>query len=526
MRAAASEEQPRRRPKDRISMLRMRGIAKSYGPVLANAGIDLDVAAGRIVGLLGENGSGKSTLMKVLFGIVAADAGSITFKGNPLAAHTPRDAIAAGLGMIHQHFTLVDAMTVTENVMLGWERAGLWLRPAEIAAMIETTSCAYGLGLDPSSRVGDLPHGRRQRVEIVKAILRGAELLILDEPTSNLSPPEIDGLLGVLRRLREQGRGIIFISHKLDEVLEVCDDIVVLRDGRVAGTRPAAGASKAELARMMVGRDVSSPITKAARDPGPPVLHVVKLSHRDARGIARLRDVTFSLRAGEILGVAGVDGNGQLELAEVLAGLAHATDGGIDLDGRDLTHAPSAERMAAGLAYIPVDRATTSLVSGMSVADNLALRAFAHPPFSSRGWLHPSAFLSNATNKIAEHAIRSRGPDVPASTLSGGNQQKIVVARELGQRPKVLIAVQPTWGLDPGATRFVIDQLIALRDAGGAILYLSSSLDEVLMLGDRVAVMHVGRLSQPVERAAVDIGSIGLMMAGASSDDRIDGRAG
>lgn len=506
-------------------MLQMRGITKRYGPVLANAGIDLDVPAGRIVGLLGENGSGKSTLMKVLFGVAAADSGSIAFKSRPLVRHTPREAIAAGLGMIHQHFTLVDAMTVVENVMLGWERARFWLRPGEIAALIEETSRAYALDLDPFARVGDLSHGRRQRVEIVKAILRGAELLILDEPTSNLSPPEIDGLLGVLRRLREQGRGIIFISHKLDEVLEVCDDIVVLRDGRVAGRRPAAGASKAELAQTMVGRDVSSPVIKAARAPGPPVLHVVKLSHRDAQGVMRLRDVTFSLRAGEILAVAGVDGNGQLELAEVLAGLSPATDGGIDLSGRDITHAPSAERLVAGLAYIPVDRAATSLVPGMSVADNLALRAFEGPPFSRRGWLKPGAFRANATRKIAEHAIRAPGPDVPASTLSGGNQQKIVVARELGQRPKVLIAVQPTWGLDPGATRFVMDQLVALRDAGGAVLYLSSSLEEVLMLGDRVAVMYGGRLSQPVERAAVDIGVIGLMMAGASADDRTGGRA-
>ena len=368
-------------------MLEMRGICKSYGTVRANRNIDLDVAAGRIVGLLGENGSGKSTLMKVLFGIVAADAGTITFKGQPLLAHNPRTAIAAGLGMIHQHFTLVDAMTVTENVMLGWDRAGLWLRPHEIAELIHSTSRTYGLDLDPAAIVGDLPHGQRQRVEIMKVILRGAELLILDEPTSNLSPPEIRGLLDVMRRLREQGRGVIFISHKLDEVLEICDDIVVLRDGEVTGRRSASGASKADLAHMMVGRDVTTTIEKAEHKPGHAVLHVVKLGRRDDNGIERLSDISFSLHAGEILAVAGVDGNGQSDLADVLAGLREATEGGIDLAGQDITTLPVAERLAAGLAYIPVDRATTSLVPAMSVADNLALREFDRAPFSRHGWL-------------------------------------------------------------------------------------------------------------------------------------------
>jgi general nucleoside transport system ATP-binding protein len=511
--------------RDGIAMLQMRGISKSYGSVRANRDVNLDVPAGRIVGLLGENGSGKSTLMKVLFGIVAADAGTIMFKGKPFVPHSPRQAIAARLAMIHQHFTLVDAMTVTENVMLGWDRAGYWLRPHEIARLIEATSRTYGIEIDPDAMVSDLPHGQRQRVEIMKAILRGAELLILDEPTSNLSPPEIRGLLDVLRRLREQGRGIIFISHKLDEVLDICDDIVVLRDGEVTGRRSASGATKADLAQMMVGRDVTAAIGKAERDPGAAILHVVKLCRRDERGVDRLRDISFSLRAGEILAVAGVDGNGQSELADVLAGLAAATDGGIDLGGRDITDEPVAERLAAGLAYIPVDRATTSLVPAMSVTDNLALREFDQAPFARRGWLHPDAFAARAALRIGEFGIRAAGPNAPVRTLSGGNQQKIVIAREIGRRPKVLVALQPTWGLDPGATRFVIDQLIALRDAGGAILYLSSSLDEVLMLGDRIAVMYGGRLSEPVARAAADITEIGLMMAGAGAMSTLRGQA-
>jgi simple sugar transport system ATP-binding protein len=498
-------------------MLTMRGISKTYGAVRANRDIDLDVAAGRIVGLLGENGSGKSTLMKVLFGIVTPDAGTIEFKGRALAGHSPGKAIAAGIGMVHQHFTLVDAMTVTENVMLGWDRAGRWLRPNDIADLVRDTSTTYGLALDPDAVVGDLPHGQRQRVEIMKVILRGAELLILDEPTSNLSPPEIRGLLDVMRRLREQGRSVIFISHKLDEVIDVCDDVVVLRDGEVTGRRSASGATKSDLANMMVGRDVTSALVKSERAPGAAVLHVVKLGRRDESGVERLRDISFSIRAGEILAVAGVDGNGQSDLVDALAGLREITEGGIDLGGQDITHLSVSERLSAGLSYIPVDRATTSLVPAMSVADNLALREFNQAPFARGGWLQQSAFADHARERIEHFGIRTAGPGAPARTLSGGNQQKIVVAREIGRRPKVLIAFQPTWGLDPGATRFVVDQMLALREAGGAILYLSSSLDEVLMLGDRIAVMYGGRLSRPVDRKDADIGEIGLMMAGAGA---------
>lgn len=507
-------------------MLEMRGICKTYGQIRANRHIDLDVAEGRIVGLLGENGSGKSTLMKVLFGIVSCDEGTITYRGRPLDNSSPRAAIAAGLGMIHQHFTLVDAMTVAENVMLGWDQAGYWLRPGEISKLIRDTSKTYGLDIDPDARAGDLPHGLRQRVEIMKVILRGAELLILDEPTSNLSPPEVRGLLDVMRRLREQGRGVIFISHKLDEVLDVCDDIVVLRDGEVTGRCATAGATKADLARMMVGRDVTAIFEKRPAEVGAALLHVVGLGHTDDAGLERLHDISFSLRAGEILAVAGVDGNGQSELVDVLAGLKPVSTGGIDLAGRDITEAPVAERLTAGLSYIPIDRATTSLVPAMSVADNLALREFNRAPFSAKGWLRPAAFAALARERMAQFAIRAAGPGAPARTLSGGNQQKIVLAREIGRQPKVLIAFQPTWGLDPGATRFVIEQLIALRDAGGAVLYLSASLDEVLALGDRIAVMFGGRLSTPVARGEADIHEIGLMMAGAGGMAKTAQQAG
>jgi simple sugar transport system ATP-binding protein len=495
-------------------MLEMRGIYKSYGPVRANRNIDLTVPPGKIVGLLGENGSGKSTLMKVLFGIVRADAGSITYKGGALAGHSPRESIAAGIGMIHQHFMLVEAMTVTENIMLGWTRAGRWLRPRAIAELIEGASGTYGLDVDPNATVGGLPYGKRQRVEIMKAILRGADLLVLDEPTSNLSPPEAGRLLEAMRRLREQGRSVIFISHKLGEVLDICDDIVVLRDGEVTGRCSAAGATRAELAHMMVGRDVTTPIDRVSRDPGPEILAVTGLSHTDESGIERLRGVSFSIGAGEILSVAGVDGNGQADLVDVIAGLQRPDQGHVSLTGRDITRWSVQARLAAGLSYIPVDRSGTSIVPGMTVEDNLALREFNRAPLSRWCCLDHAGFRALAASGIARFGIRAGGPDAPARTLSGGNQQKIVVAREVGRNPRVLLAFQPTWGLDPGATRFVIDQVLALRQAGGAILYISAELDEVLTLGDRIAVMYNGRLSEPVRREETDRTTVGLMMGG------------
>ncbi len=500
-------------------MLEMRGIEKSYGVVKANQGIDLSVPAGCIVGLLGENGSGKSTLMKVLFGIVSADAGEIVFKGRPLAAHGPGDALAAGLGMIHQHFTLVEPMTVAENVMLGWSEAGFWLRPAAIAERIRATSATYGLDVDPDRRVEDLSFGARQRVEIAKAILRGADLLILDEPTSNLSPPEVEGLLGVLRQLRQMGKAVVFISHKLDEVLAVCDDIVVLRDGRVSGRCAAADATRADLARMMVGRDVTTTLergvcaTEGAREAFT-AWRLVLPGH----GAAQLRDVSLSIRAGEILGVAGVDGNGQTELVEVLAGLRQPQAGKVMLNGAEITDLAAEARMRAGIAYIPVDRAQTSLVPAMSVADNLALREFDAPPLSRFGWLDQTAIGRRAADRMSSFDIRAASADKPARTLSGGNQQKIVLAREIGRSPSVLICHQPTWGLDPGATRFVIEQIVALSAAGAAVLYVSSSLEEILMLSDRVAVMHAGTLTQAFNRDGLDVTEIGLLMAGAGHE--------
>ncbi|MBV9908084.1 MAG: ABC transporter ATP-binding protein [Hyphomicrobiales bacterium] len=490
------------------TLLEMRGIARSFGAVRAVDGVDLDLNAGEILGLLGENGSGKSTLMKVLFGLIAPDAGSIVLHGQPLLRHRPAEAMARGIAMIHQHFMLVDAMTVVENVMLGWPEAGRVLRRSEMARRVREESLRYGLGLDPDALVADLPLGRRQRVEILKAVLRDAQLLILDEPTSNLAPSEVSELLSILRRLRAEGKGIVFITHKLPEVLDVCDRVVVLRLGRVTGQARVGDVTRAELATMMVGRDVTTPHAPREAGQGAVRLCVDRLA---GQGLGPL---SFDVRAGEVLGIAGVDGNGQLELVETLAGLRPISAGSIQLDGREIARASVAERVGAGLAYMPADRSQTALVKSMSVAENLMLRDSRRPPFASGAFLSSAGLNRQANALMRAYDIRAPSADTRAARLSGGNQQKIVVARELDRKPAALIAHQPAWGLDPGATRFVIEQTLALRGSGAAILYISSELEEVLDVSDRVAVMADGQFVRIVRRHEVDLAQIGLWMSG------------
>ncbi|RYY87636.1 MAG: ATP-binding cassette domain-containing protein, partial [Comamonadaceae bacterium] len=361
----------------------------------------------------------------------------------------------------------------------------------------------------------------RQRVEILKAILRGARLLILDEPTSILSPPEIARLLDFLRRFRAEGRSVVFITHKLGEVLEVADQVVVLRAGEVSGRCPAQGATRESLARLMVGREVAAVARPAARAAGDVLLRADHLAARDASGAQRLRDASFELRAGEVLALAGIDGNGQQELADALAGLALPAAGRIALDGRDITVLSAQARVAAGIAYIPADRAGTSLVQAMSIEDNLLLRDVGRAPFSRHGRLQPGARREHALRSMRDFDIRAAGPTLAARALSGGNQQKVALAREIGRDPRVVIAFQPTWGLDPGATRFVIDTLLALRDRGGAVLYISSELEEVLAVGDRVGVLSGGRIVDVMDRADATLERIGLAMGGAHAAQEV-----
>lgn len=498
------------------AMLEMRGISKSYGDVLANRHIDLTVRPGEIVGLLGENGSGKSTLMKILFGMVRPDEGGIVYQGRELSIGSPKGALEAGIAMIHQHFTLVEAMTVTENLMLG-QASGRWLDHAGMARQIREAGERYGLSIDPHVRVENLALGEKQRVEILKAILRGADLLILDEPTSILSPPEIAQLLGFLKRFRAENRSVIFITHKLGEVLDVADHVVVLRDGQVVGAQSTEGATRQSLARLMVGREASAAVARSDRKPGPERLRVVHLGACDADGVPRLQDVSFSLRAGEVLALAGIDGNGQGELADTLAGLTRASSGMIYLDGQDITRGGAKSRLDAGIAYLPADRAGTSLVQQMSIEDNLMLRDFDRRPYSAGGLLARKTLRLIAATRIKDFNVRTASASAAARTLSGGNQQKVALAREIGRKPEILIVFQPTWGLDPESTQFVIRNILALRNAGGAVLYISSELEEVLALGDRIAVMSEGRIVEMLDRDDADMERIGLALAGSAN---------
>ncbi|HTJ94291.1 MAG TPA: ABC transporter ATP-binding protein [Pararobbsia sp.] len=501
-------------------------MSKRFGTTQANDGVDLDVPDGRIVALLGENGSGKSTLMKLVFGIERADSGTILFKGRELEGHSPADAIAAGIGMIHQHFMLIEPMSVVDNVMLGWPAAGRWLKRPAMAEKIREASTRYGLELDPEQRVGELSFGQRQRVEIVKAIMRGADLLILDEPTSNLSAPEVEGLIRILRSLKAEGRSVVFITHKLGEVMEACDEGIVLRAGKVAARFDVGSIDRAQLARLMVDRELGEAPQRAVHTSSKPVLEVAELTVRDAQGRTLIDDVSFELRSGEILAVAGVDGNGQTELVEAIAGLRKSAHGSLRLDGVDLTRADARARLGAGIAYVPVDRAHTSLVPAMTIEDNLALRDFSRKPLRKGPVLDRTAFRRQAQSQIAEFGIACAGPHATAGSLSGGNQQKIVLARELGRQPRVIIAMQPTWGLDPGATRFVIERVLALRNLGAAVLYVSAELEEVLALGDRVGVLSGGKLKGIVTREHVDLTAIGMMMAGADESTAVAAHGG
>jgi len=500
--------------------LELRGITKRFPGVLANDAIDLDVSGGEIHALLGENGAGKTTLMNVLYGLYHADEGEVLIDGTPVSFESPRDAIAAGIGMVHQHFMLIPVFTVTENVMLGVEEtsvAGL-LDRREARRRVEEISSRYGLEVDPDALVEDLSVGAQQRVEIVKALYRDAEILILDEPTAVLTPQETRELFGVMGSLQESGKGIIFITHKLKEVLAIADRITVLRRGRVVGSTTPEEADEAALASMMVGRDVRLEVEKGPAEPQAPVLEVEDLTVLDDRGQAAVNGISLEVRAGEVLGVAGVQGNGQTELVEAITGLRAVDAGRVLIKGEDLTRASPRHVFAAGVGHIPEDRIRDGLVADFSIADNLVLNQYYLPPLA-RGWVRDDeAVLRTAEQRKEAYDIRTPSVLAPVSTLSGGNQQKVIVARELSREIALLVASQPTRGLDVGSMAYIHEQVISARDGGTAVLLVSSELDEVLSVSDRVAVMYRGRIVGMVDPATIGREEIGLMMAGANAE--------
>jgi general nucleoside transport system ATP-binding protein len=496
--------------------LELRGIDKTFGAVRANDGVDLVVDWGQVHALLGENGAGKSTLMNVVYGLQRPDSGEIVFDGRQVSIRGPEDAIREGIGMVHQHFMLIPPLTVAENVVLGHEESrGGWIDRTAAEKDVRELSARYRLDVPPDALVRDLSVGLQQRVEILKALYRGARLLILDEPTAVLTPQEIDGLFDIVRGLKAEGKAVIFITHKLAEVMAIADRITVMRRGRVVATTEPAHTSPADLASKMVGRPVLLRVEKGAAHPGAVVLSLAGLTVQDDRGQTAVSDATLDVRAGEIVGVAGVDGNGQAELVEAIVGLRHVRSGRIDLLGEDITHASTHHRLEH-LSHIPADRHLMGAILDMPVFDNIVLETFDRPPFAH--WLVRSldAVRAFAARVIKEFDIRAESPDEPMGSLSGGNQQKVVVARELATNPKVLVAAQPTRGVDVGSIEFIHRQLVAQRDAGLGVLLISSELDEVLSLSDRVAVMYRGRIVALLDAADADRERVGLLMAGAA----------
>ncbi|MFF4273918.1 ABC transporter ATP-binding protein [Streptomyces sp. NPDC001536] len=489
----------------------LRGITKRFPGTLANDSVDLTVRHGEIHALMGENGAGKSTLMSILYGMERADAGSIRIDGREVDFASPSDAMAAGLGMVHQSFKLFDSLTVAENVVYAAEprRFGLVDRAAARRRVRELAE-EHGLAVDPDARVGDLPVGLRQRVEILKLVHRGARTLILDEPTAVLTPAEADALFAVLKSLAAQGRTVILVTHKLREVLEGSDHVTVLRDGRVVARLVTAETSADEIAAAMTGRAVELDRIHAEGTPGDAVLDVTGLA---TDGV---RDAALTVRAGEIVGIAGVAGNGQSELIEALAGLRPTTAGRVTLKNEDITHASATERRLKGLAYVPEDRHAVGTAPAASVADNLAM-GHHRTSLSSRGLLPPTAVREHAKRLIERFGIKASSPDVPATALSGGNLQKLLIGRELAHDAPLLLVEQPTRGVDIGAIQNIHDQLIAYRDAGHAVLLVSAELSEIRGLADRVLVMYEGRITASYDKNEADERTLGLAMAGASA---------
>ena len=499
----------------RIESLEMRNITKRFPGVLANDHINFDVNAGEIHALLGENGAGKSTLMKILYGLYQPDEGEIFLNGEPIKIQSPTDAIRHGIGMIHQHFMLVETLTVAENVALGLKAPREpMLDLSTVSARIVELADKYGLEVDPKAVINDLAVGQRQRVEIIKALYRGAALLILDEPTAVLTPQEVDDLFVIFRQMAKEGHALIFISHKMDEIFALTDRVTVLRDGKVIGTVQTAETNKRELARMMVGREVIFERHKVEMEPGEVRLKLENVNAVDKDGLPILKDISFEVRSGEILGVAGVSGNGQRPLAEAIVGLQPIASGKVIMDGKDVTDLPPAEMYKIGFSYIPEERMHDGVIKDFSVADNAILQDHDRAPYSRGIFLNFKAIDQHARDLVRSFRIKTPGLKTPVKNLSGGNIQKLILARELARKPRVLIAAQPTRGVDIGATEYIHARLLEQREQGLATLLISEDLDEIKNLSDRIMVLYGGEIMGIVDADTVSIEELGLMMAG------------
>lgn len=496
-------------------MLELRNIKKAFGDCVANEDVSLTVHKGTIHAIVGENGAGKSTAMKIVYGFFNPDAGEIFFDGKPVTIRNPHDAIALGIGMVHQHFMLVDTMTVAENIILGAETgsaANLDLDKAN--AGIRKLSDDLRLNIDPRALMDDLSVGQQQRVELLKALYRNADFLILDEPTAVLSPQEVDEFFGILRRMKEQGKTVVIITHKLDEVLAISDEVTVMRDGRTVGNVKTSETDAQELARMIVGRDVLLRVEKTDAKPSATILEVRNLRVIGRHGLA-VDDVSFAVRAGEIVGIAGIEGNGQTELIEALAGLCRPTAGAIDFEGIDVTHKSARELKERGVAHIPEDRHRRGLLLNSDLSENAILGVHYRRPVAAAAGLMSSSAIEKRVDEIIEHFdVRPPNPKLPAKSLSGGNQQKLVIGREFELDPKLLLVSQPTRGVDIGAIEFIHRKLIELRDKGRAVLLVSAELEEVTALADRLLVIREGKIVGEVDPKTTSAEAIGLMMTG------------
>lgn len=505
-----------------MALLEMKHIYKNFGKVQANVDVNLAVEEGEVHALLGENGAGKSTLMNILYGIYPPSEGKIYLKGQKIKIHNPKDAIEKGIGMVHQHFMLIPALTVIENVVLGLKDNKMVLDLKSAAQKFQDLAARFDMDIDPFEKIENLTVGQQQRVEILKALYRQADILILDEPTAVLTPQEVTKLFGVIRQLTSQGLTIIFISHKLNEIMEICDRCTILRAGHVVKTTLISEVSdRQELANLMVGRDVEMSTKKAEPTVGEVVMEVKNLGFQDKRGVKRLDDVTFTLRRGEILSVCGVDGNGQSELVKCITGMEHATEGSLSIDGADCTKSSPREILSHKVGHIPEDRHKMGMVGDMTIMENMVLMNYREPERCKHGFMKWKEIKKNVQELCKNYQVKTPSVDERMGNLSGGNQQKVVVGRELEKRPNLLVAMHPDRGLDIGATKYIQSQIIGARDKGAGVLLISTELEEIMELSDRILVLFQGRVMGILNQKDATFESLGLMMAGITGEKQV-----